>query len=196
MRCCWRIGSAGHPTQGDRDQGMGTQRKQGWVCLCRHWRWWFRVGIRICIWRGRRLWALRLGLALLANWADAGRCGWRGLRQGGQAAWAGVSGRAVDRSSGAVWRSEGCAVQLCADQDKAHLEGKAPRTKGAKTAPIAELDRHFLFSFSGIKTAVLRYVEVHGLRAELRGPAARADGNGAAYVAGRARLCAISRRWI
>src|SRR5271168_3691288 len=48
---------------------------------------------------------------------------------------------------------------------KAHLEGKAPRTKGAKTAPIAELDRHFLFSFSGIKTAVLRYVEVHGMRA-------------------------------
>ena len=50
-------------------------------------------------------------------------------------------------------------------KNKAHLEGKAPRTKGARTAPIAELDRHFLFSFSGIKTAVLRYVEVHGLRA-------------------------------
>jgi N6-L-threonylcarbamoyladenine synthase len=48
---------------------------------------------------------------------------------------------------------------------KAHLEGKAPRTKGARTAPIADLDRHFLFSFSGIKTAVLRYVEVHGMRA-------------------------------
>ena len=32
-----------------------------------------------------------------------------------------------------------------------------------KTAPIAELDPHFLFSFSGIKTAVLRYVELHGL---------------------------------
>jgi N6-L-threonylcarbamoyladenine synthase len=49
-------------------------------------------------------------------------------------------------------------------KNKAHLEGKAPRTKGAKTSPIGELDRHFLFSFSGIKTAVLRYVEVHGLR--------------------------------
>jgi N6-L-threonylcarbamoyladenine synthase len=49
---------------------------------------------------------------------------------------------------------------------KAHLGGRAPRTKGAKTAPIAELDPHFLFSFSGIKTAVLRYVELHGLRAE------------------------------
>jgi len=48
---------------------------------------------------------------------------------------------------------------------KSHLEGKAPRTKGAITAPIADLDRHFLFSFSGIKTAVLRYVEVHGMRA-------------------------------
>jgi N6-L-threonylcarbamoyladenine synthase len=48
---------------------------------------------------------------------------------------------------------------------KAHLVGKAPRTKAAQSAPIAELDRHFLFSFSGIKTAVLRYVEIHGLRA-------------------------------
>jgi N6-L-threonylcarbamoyladenine synthase len=47
---------------------------------------------------------------------------------------------------------------------KVHLQGKAPRTKAAKTAPIAELDPHFLFSFSGIKTAVLRYVELHGLR--------------------------------
>jgi len=50
---------------------------------------------------------------------------------------------------------------------KAHLvgKGKAPRTKGARSSPVAELDRHFLFSFSGIKTAVLRYVEVHGLKA-------------------------------
>ncbi len=49
---------------------------------------------------------------------------------------------------------------------KAHLTGKTPRTKAAKTAPIAELDPHFLFSFSGIKTAVLRYVELHGMRTE------------------------------
>jgi N6-L-threonylcarbamoyladenine synthase len=48
---------------------------------------------------------------------------------------------------------------------KAHLTGRTPRTKAAKTAPIAELDRHFLFSFSGIKTAVLRYVELNGMRA-------------------------------
>jgi len=47
---------------------------------------------------------------------------------------------------------------------KLHLAGKAPRTKAAVTAPIANLDPHFLFSFSGIKTAVLRYVELHGLR--------------------------------
>jgi tRNA N6-adenosine threonylcarbamoyltransferase len=51
---------------------------------------------------------------------------------------------------------------------KAHLAGKAPRTKAAKTAPIARLDPHFLFSFSGIKTAVLRYVELHSLRAEAK----------------------------
>jgi N6-L-threonylcarbamoyladenine synthase len=49
---------------------------------------------------------------------------------------------------------------------KVHLGGKAPRTKAAKTAPIAELDPHFLFSFSGIKTAVLRYVELHNMREE------------------------------
>jgi N6-L-threonylcarbamoyladenine synthase len=51
---------------------------------------------------------------------------------------------------------------------KVHLHGKAPRTKAAKTAPIAALDPHFLFSFSGIKTAVLRHVELHGMRAEAR----------------------------
>ncbi|MFP5236771.1 MAG: tRNA (adenosine(37)-N6)-threonylcarbamoyltransferase complex transferase subunit TsaD [Acidobacteriota bacterium] len=47
---------------------------------------------------------------------------------------------------------------------KVHLAGKPPRTKAARTAPIADLDPHFLFSFSGIKTAVLRYVELNGLR--------------------------------
>jgi len=51
---------------------------------------------------------------------------------------------------------------------KVHLGGKVPRTKAAKTAPIARLDPHFLFSFSGIKTAVLRYVELHAMRAEAR----------------------------
>ena len=49
---------------------------------------------------------------------------------------------------------------------KLHLAGKPPRTKAAKTAPIADLDPRFLFSFSGIKTAVLRYVELHNLRPE------------------------------
>jgi N6-L-threonylcarbamoyladenine synthase len=49
---------------------------------------------------------------------------------------------------------------------KVHLAGKTARTKAAKTAPIANLDPHFLFSFSGIKTAVLRYVELHNLRPE------------------------------
>ena len=49
---------------------------------------------------------------------------------------------------------------------KLHLAGKTPRTKAARTAPIADLDPRFLFSFSGIKTAVLRYVELRGLRRE------------------------------
>jgi tRNA N6-adenosine threonylcarbamoyltransferase len=51
---------------------------------------------------------------------------------------------------------------------KLHLAGKTPRTKAARTAPIADLDPRFLFSFSGIKTAVLRHVELNGLRAEAR----------------------------
>ena len=47
---------------------------------------------------------------------------------------------------------------------KVHLKGKAPRTKAANTSPIAGLDPRFMFSFSGIKTAVLRHVELNGLR--------------------------------
>jgi N6-L-threonylcarbamoyladenine synthase len=60
---------------------------------------------------------------------------------------------------------------------KAHLGGKPARTKAAKTAPIARLDPHFLFSFSGIKTAVLRYVELHGLRDEAKARASRVLAN-------------------
>ena len=60
---------------------------------------------------------------------------------------------------------------------KIHLGGKPARTKAAKTAPIARLDPHFLFSFSGIKTAVLRYVELHGLRAEAKARVARVLAN-------------------
>jgi N6-L-threonylcarbamoyladenine synthase len=56
---------------------------------------------------------------------------------------------------------------------KVYLAGKVPRTKAAKTAPIADLDPRFLFSFSGIKTAVLRYVELHDLREEAHARAAR-----------------------
>lgn len=56
---------------------------------------------------------------------------------------------------------------------KAHLGGKAPRTKGATTAPIAELDPRFLFSFSGIKTAVLRYAELHGMKEAAAGRVSR-----------------------
>jgi N6-L-threonylcarbamoyladenine synthase len=56
---------------------------------------------------------------------------------------------------------------------KAHLAGKTARTKAAKTAPIAALDPRFLFSFSGIKTAVLRYLELHGMREEAAGRARR-----------------------
>ena len=60
---------------------------------------------------------------------------------------------------------------------KAHLGGKPARTKAARTAPIARLDPHFLFSFSGIKTAVLRYVDLHGLRAESKARVSRVLAN-------------------
>ena len=60
---------------------------------------------------------------------------------------------------------------------KAHLGGKPARTKAAKTAPIARLDPHLLFSFSGIKTAVLRCVELHGMRAEARARVSRVLAN-------------------
>ncbi|MGH9563532.1 MAG: tRNA (adenosine(37)-N6)-threonylcarbamoyltransferase complex transferase subunit TsaD, partial [Terracidiphilus sp.] len=56
---------------------------------------------------------------------------------------------------------------------KAHLGGRPARTKAAITAPIARLDPHFLFSFSGIKTAVLRYVELNNMRAEARARVSR-----------------------
>jgi N6-L-threonylcarbamoyladenine synthase len=62
---------------------------------------------------------------------------------------------------------------------KAHLAGKTARTKGAKTAPIAKLDPRLMFSFSGIKTAVLRYVELHGMRAEAAARAGRLTAQGA-----------------
>ncbi len=52
-------------------------------------------------------------------------------------------------------------------KQKLHLVGKTPRTKAAQTAPVANLDPHFLFSFSGIKTAVLRYVELNHLRVSM-----------------------------
>jgi N6-L-threonylcarbamoyladenine synthase len=60
---------------------------------------------------------------------------------------------------------------------KVHLGGKPPRTKAARTAPIARLDPRFLFSFSGIKTAVLRYVELHDLRAEAKARVSRVLAN-------------------
>ena len=79
---------------------------------------------------------------------------------------------------------------------KVHLQGKAPRTKAARTAPIADLDPHFLFSFSGIKTAVLRYVELHHMREEAQARIAAHAGDWAARRR-RAKMrwrCARSRR--
>jgi len=68
---------------------------------------------------------------------------------------------------------------------KAHLGGKPPRTKAAQTAPIAKLDPRFLFSFSGIKTAVLRHVEIDHLRPEAEARFARLFG-GQLFSSGQA----------
>jgi len=46
-------------------------------------------------------------------------------------------------------------------KDKVHLQG---RTRPSSRGVNAVEDRRLLFSFSGIKTAVLRYVETHGLK--------------------------------
>ena len=46
------------------------------------------------------------------------------------------------------------------------VDPRAPRLQRLRPSPA--LDPHFLFSFSGIKTAVLRYVELHNLRPEAR----------------------------
>jgi len=62
---------------------------------------------------------------------------------------------------------------------KVHLGGRPPRTKAAKTAPIAKLDPRLMFSFSGIKTAVLRYVELNDQRGAAQARAARLFAPGA-----------------
>ena len=75
---------------------------------------------------------------------------------------------------------------------KVHLAGQgAAHQGGQRRAPIAELDPHFLFSFSGIKTAVLRYVELHGLRAEAEARAVRLLGSGR----GASERPTRKRRW-
>ena len=83
-------------------------------------------------------------------------------------AWAIPAGLGSMRSPNSAIRSA-VPFSFAQIKAKAHLGGKPPRTKAAKTAPIARLDPHFLFSFSGIKTAVLRYVELHGMRPEASG---------------------------
>ncbi len=97
---------------------------------------------------------------------------------------------------GAVRQFKGCAVRVRADQEQgASGRQSSAHQGGARTAPIAELDRHFLFSFSGIKTAVLRYVEVHGMRAscEVRQKALMAIPNPHGKTPDRS---ATSKRWI
>lgn len=69
--------------------------------------------------------------------------------------------------------SHGVPFSFAQIKRKAHLAGKTARTKAARTAPIAELDPRFLFSFSGIKTAVLRFVELNSLRGEAEARAVR-----------------------
>jgi len=71
------------------------------------------------------------------------------------------------RLSGGPWidalarfgQSEGVPFAFAQHQDEGAFDGEGSQDQGAKTSPIADLDPRFMFSFSGIKTAVLRYVE-------------------------------------
>jgi N6-L-threonylcarbamoyladenine synthase len=71
---------------------------------------------------------------------------------------------------------------------RVHRDGSAPPNK--KAPPRSE-GPHFDFSFSGIKTAVLRYVETHHLRAsiEVRRAALAADPTITPKSAAAAKLC-------
>jgi N6-L-threonylcarbamoyladenine synthase len=71
---------------------------------------------------------------------------------------------------------------------RVHRDGSAPANK--KTPPRSE-GPHFDFSFSGIKTAVLRYVETHHLRAsiEARRAALSADSSITPKSPAVAKLC-------
>ena len=75
---------------------------------------------------------------------DARRRGRRGVRQGREAAGLRLSGRSHDRQAGASWKSKAVRFTL------AKMKGNA-------------LD----FSFSGLKTAVLRWTQSRDLRAEI-----------------------------
>jgi N6-L-threonylcarbamoyladenine synthase len=71
---------------------------------------------------------------------------------------------------------------------RVHRDGSAPTNK---KAPPRSVGPHFDFSFSGIKTAVLRYVETHHLHAsiEARRAALSADPAITPKSAAAARLC-------
>jgi N6-L-threonylcarbamoyladenine synthase len=71
---------------------------------------------------------------------------------------------------------------------RVHRDGSAPANK---KAPPRRMGPHFDFSFSGIKTAVLRYVETHHLRAniEARRAALAADPTITPKSAAAAKLC-------
>jgi N6-L-threonylcarbamoyladenine synthase len=70
---------------------------------------------------------------------------------------------------------------------KAHLRGRSPRTRNP--GGRGEAEPQFLFSFSGIKTAVLRHVETQGLRAGAEARAAALGATPAARPADALALC-------
>ena len=91
----------------------------------------------------------------------ARRCGGRGLRQGGQAARPRVSGRAGHRSAGRRGQRPRRAVS----------EDAADARRPQRAAPPGRRD----FSFSGLKTAVLRHVTAGVERSGLARPSPLPD---------------------
>ena len=118
------------------------------------WRWWSVVGIRISMWR-------RAGPVRGATRTWVAR--WTMLRARRSTRWQNCWGLDTREARGSTrWRAQGdpAAVEFRFQEIK-----RRDPASGDKQAGVGHpgLD----FSFSGIKTAVLRYVETHGMKARV-----------------------------
>ena len=145
-----------YPRSVDGGAAGGSRR-----CRCRSWRWWSAAGIRISIWRKKRP-----GYGATRKcWADRGRC---------------RPGEAFDKVAkllglgypGGPWmdalagRGNPRAVEFKFGQIKRRdkSESQSAQNKGEDTEGSEDQPEPIgLFCSSGIKTAVLRYIQTHGM---------------------------------